>query len=524
MSANVVQLLQRVAADRGDSPAVLGHDGRRLWTFGDLAAAASRLASGLAAHGIGPGDRVLALVPNSADFLAVATGILWAGAAVVIPPRTDGLRQMLSAASSAQPRAIIVSPLVAALAALEPGLRHAPLRFTMGRWRLFGAESVRNLLGSAPIAPVTTAPTDPAVVSYTTGTTGPPKLIVRTHGLLQAQHAALRRLRPPRDGDVDLAGLPLLVLHNVAAGVPSVLPLRGQTSAPAYGARLGETLRRSSATTAAGFPALFETIARHAAPGELRGLRAIHIGGAQVLPELLGLLATAAPAAEIVVVYGSTEAEPIATIEAGAYLSLQGRSAAGEGTCVGRPVHGIELRIEPLPGPDLAGQVTAGRASRAVGRVLVAGAHVATSPTSSADTGWLDTGDAGWLDPDGRLWLLGRCTNVAAGRVFPGEVEPMVEALPWVWAAALVNVVAGSCARPVLAVEPLAGGSRTDRTRWRGEVEALAAQRGWPLAGVAIVNRLPRDARSGSKIDYPRLGRLVADVVQRSTQEVSTSV
>ena len=508
-NANIAELLQRTALDQGNRPAIMRHDGHLLCTFAGLAAASSRLAAGLTDAGLAPGDRVATLVADPADFFLMAAGILWAGATVVVPPRTGELRRMLRAVAAARPRAVVASPAVWSLVALDPALRRVPVRVTTGRWGWFEARSLRSLLTHRPTSPASREPTDPAIVSHTTGTTGQPKPIERTHGVLRAQHEALKALRPPAAGDVDLAGLPLLVLHNLAAGIPSVLPPGAGALKKRTGANLCEALRCTHARTVVGFPSLFEAMVGHAASGELRGLRAIHIGGAQVRPDLLLALAQAAPAAEIVVVYGCTEAEPITAISATEYLARYDRAAAGEGVCVGLPTPGIEVHIEPLAVRSGVVQAASGRASPVVGRVQVAGRRVAVPPVPDGPARRLDTGDVAWTDSDGRLWLMGRYANVAEEGLCPGQIEPVIEALPWTRHAALVNVGTGHGRRPVLAIEPAARGSRADQVRWCDEIETLAATRSWPLAGVSIIGRLPRDARSGSKIDYLSLARLV---------------
>lgn len=525
-SANVAALLRAAATNRGDAPALVDAGGRPRWTFAGLVGAAARLAGALQANGLRPADRVALLVREPGGFVLAAAAVLWAGGAVVVPPRTRSPRESLRAAASLAPRAVIAGYLEWALAAAVPELRRAPVRFLAvpePLARLVGTRSVAGALAAAPIEVVDVLPDDPALVSFTTGSTGSPKPVLRTHGVLRAQHQALVGLRRPLPGAVDLAGLPLLVLHNLASGVTSVAPPRGR---PAHGASLRRDVRRLSVSTVAGFPALLEALVAGAAPGELPQVRAIQIGGAPVPADLLHRLRSAAPNAAIDVVYGATEAEPIAAISAEASCARDRRRRAGEGLCVGRPVAGVEVRIAPLPlGPDAEPPEPPGRVAPGpsgpvdvsagptlnAGRILVRGARVASGGA------WLDTGDTGWLDAGGRLWLMGRRANVlraAGGWLFPAQIEPVVEALDWVGAAALVNAAGTSGGgRAIVACEARARGSAAQRRRWQRELEALAESRGWPV-GALVLPRLPRDARSGSKIDYPRLAVLAGRIAR----------
>jgi acyl-CoA synthetase (AMP-forming)/AMP-acid ligase II len=334
----------------------------------------------------------------------------------------------------------------------------------------------------------------PALVSWTTGSTGRPHAVVRTHGALAAQHAAIQRLRAPRPGDVDLVGLPTMALHDLACGVPMVMPPRPHGDG--YGTLLRALVARAAVTTAVGFPALFERLVDGAGAAALPGLRSIHVGGAPVGTALLDRLALVAPNAAVVVVYGATEAEPIAAVEATELRSPAMRAAPGSGMLVGRPCDGIDLRLVPIEG-----RAPVAISGAVPGRILVRGDRVARDPVRSDPDGWLDTGDVGTIDADGRLWLLGRASNMLPGGVAPAEIEQPVTALEEVEASALVSVPRRDGPRLVLAVQPAANAAATVV---QARVASMVSERAWTLDRVAVVRRLPRDARSG-KVDYVRL-------------------
>ncbi|HJW21520.1 MAG TPA: AMP-binding protein, partial [Candidatus Limnocylindrales bacterium] len=323
--------------------------------------------------------------------------------------------------------------------------------------------------------------------SFTTGSTGEPKLVVRSHDVLRAQHVALQRLRSLPGDDVDLVGLPALVLHNLAAGVTSVLP-SADVGTSRYGATLRETIVRARPTSAVGFPHLFESAAEGADPGAFDSLRAIHVGGSRVKGELVRVLAGLAPGARLGVVYGSTEIEPIAAIEGEPYLDALAGSDAASGVCVGRPVEGLELRLEPDGGDDRP------FGERPGGSIVVRGRHAAARPGE-----WVRTGDVGWVDEDSRLWLLGRAAN-AVGGVRPFEVELALERLDWVRHASLTRVGEAGTPRLALAVEPRDRGGAS-RARQVADVRDLIAEHGWPVDEVVVRSRLPRIRGDAAKPD-----------------------
>jgi olefin beta-lactone synthetase len=500
VNANVAVLLAQVAATRPDAPALLRGDGSTAWTAGGLAASAAQGAGRITARGIGPGDSVLVLA-RAEDAVVAAAAVLWSGAAILFPPRGLGLRAALRAASGTRPRAVVASAALWPLALLEPALLGIPKRFVTGSRGLPGIEALAvarrrgapagtDSLALKPPAPA--GEDDPAAITYTTGTTGHPRPIVRTHGVLRGQHDALDRLRPARPGDIDLAGLPMLVLHDLARGVPAVL-LPSRTAARSSGRALAATVRRLRVTTASGFPTLFEDLVRFAPPDGYRDLRAIHVGGAPVAVELLQRLRSAAPNATVTVVYGATEAEPIAAIGAGEYVAAATAHPRGDGICVGRPVAGLATRLVALTA-DGDGSAPA------TGRLQVRGPQVAATDGGAGE--WREVGDLARIDLDGRVWLLGRASNAIAG-IPPLAIEQAVEAVPGVRAAAVAPAGAG-LERNALAIET----APAERSRVLDQVERLVAKRGWPLDVVAV-GSLPRERRSG-KVDSRLLARLLS--------------
>jgi acyl-coenzyme A synthetase/AMP-(fatty) acid ligase len=323
-------------------------------------------------------------------------------------------------------------------------------------------------------------------VTFTTGTTGVPQPVVRSHAVLRGQHDALERLRPTRTGDVDLAGLPMLVLHDLARGVPVVL---GRSR----GAALAATVRGLGVTTAGGFPPLFEDLVRHAPPGGYPALRAVHVGGAPVSPELVRRVGSVAPGATLTVVYGATEAEPIGALDGAAYLALNEAREPGDGICVGLPVAGLQVRLGGHEWTEGAGATVAGR-------LEVRGSQVVAA--AGGEGGWRDTGDLARVDREGRIWLLGRASAAVDG-VPPLVIEQAAEAIAGVAAAALLPAGTGR-PRPTLALAVDTGE--------RGAVPRIARrviQERWPGLDVVGLPALPRERRSG-KIDLRRLARLVA--------------
>ena len=492
-SANVADLLVQVAADHPDRPALIGTDGLVRWTLGELADRAAGIAAGMSRLGLRPGGRVAVLVRDPEDALLVAVATLWAGGTIVAPPASSGWRAAVQAAARTRPTVVVADPLTWVLLALAPALRGASVRVVTGRRRWPATVTLGDLAAHGPMSSPVPRPADaPALVSWTTGTTGRPHPVIRSHGVLAAQHAAIFELRTPRAGDVDLAGLPTMALHDLACGVAIVMPPRAD--ADPDGSRLRALVTSAGVTTAVGFPVLFERLVAGAGPASLPGLRSIHVGGAPVPRTLLDRLAVVAPNATVVIVYGATEVEPIAAIEAAEMVSDVG-PPPGRGLLVGRPCKGLDVRLGAIDGPPNEDASDAD-----VGRFLVRGTRVARDPVRTDPDGWLDTGDVARIDDQGRLWLLGRASSMGGG-VVPATVEEPIAALADVDAAALVRIPGPNRPRLVVAIQPARG---SPPAAVRRQVMALVTKRGWQLDEVVVVRRLPRDARSG-KVDDRRL-------------------
>lgn len=540
--ANVARLLDTAARRHPERPALLFEGGEAL-TFEGLAERSRRLAGGLERLGVGAGDRAVVLIPMSAALYAVLVALLRLAAVAVFVDPWVGRRRMTRMAALAEPRAFVGTPRAHLLRLADRRLRRIPLAVATGRrlGPLPAPVTLDELASAEPLREVAPArPSDSALVTFTTGSSGAPKGADRTHGFLRAQHGALQAELPYSDDDVDLSTFPVFALNNLARGIPTVVPavdLRriGETDP----SRLLAQMRAHGVTTATASPPLFDRLAEHleTAPGEAPTPRRIVTGGAPVSDRRLHRWRAALPGTEIVVAYGSTEAEPVATIGAEERLALARQEGAGApaGFCAGRlssRVEGRLIRIERGPvelGPEgwEGWEVAPGE----VGELVVTGEHVCRryfrSPEATRENKiegadgriWHRMGDTGCFDTEERFWLVGRVhsTVVRDGRPVHAQlVEQAAEALDGVRRAAAVglpDVVLGE--RLVVVIE--GDWSHPDRDRIRF---ALAAA-GHPVDEVRIARRpLPLDPRHASKVDYDAVRRRLASGGERAREPV----
>jgi acyl-CoA synthetase (AMP-forming)/AMP-acid ligase II len=531
-AGNLADILRDQARTRPDQAAIIEtHRGQpRATTFAMLERRVGQAAALLWQAGLRPGDTALVLQPMSSDLYVALIALFRSGLTAMFVDPSAGVVQVERCCALARPQAFIGSPRAHLLRLLAPSLGRIPRRFVIGARILPGPISWSRADSLAPREEIAACDPDaPALLTFTSGSTGQSRAMTRSHRLLLAQYEALRRNLVTHldietgSGCVSMTALPVFVLADLASGATSLLPpgnLRrpGQIDpAPVVADILRYQPRRAGAS-----PAFWERIAAWCAREDvtLPSLEAIYTGGAPVFPRLLDALRVCAPQAEVVAVYGSTEVEPIAHIARSDFLPGDGVAMrTGAGLLAGPPIADIELRILPDRWGTPLGPYTHAAFEEMClptgqpGEIVVSGAHVGTGyvggvgdAETKIDVGgvvWHRTGDAGYLDAQGRVWLLGRCAariSDAHGVLYPFSVEAAASAHPAVQRSAMVSWRG----QRLLLVEPA-------YPLYDGELDVLKQSLAWAhLDAIRVIARLPVDRRHNAKINYPALYRLLA--------------
>jgi acyl-CoA synthetase (AMP-forming)/AMP-acid ligase II len=522
---NIADILREQAAMRPDAHAIIDapHGRDRVTSFAELDRQVAQAAALLWGAGLRPGDRVLVFQPMSAELYVTLIALFRLGLVAMFVDPSAGMAHVDQCCALHPPRAFIGSPKAHLLRLLSPALRRVPQHFVIGP-ALPGAVAWSRADTLAPHEQShAREPDAPALLTFTSGSTGQPKAALRTHRFLLAQHRALEQAFPAPAGAVSLTTLPIFVLADLASGISSLIAA-GDIRHPARVAAapiLGQ-IERYRPVRAGASPAFWERIidaCRQQGQVLPSDLRTLYAGGAPVFPRLLDDLQGIVSGADIVAVYGSTEAEPIADLARSQLLPGDvGAMRAGRGLLAGCPVPDIQLRIIPDRWGTSLGPYDAATfdalclPSDVPGEIIVSGEHVLRGYVDGCGDGetkvrvgdavWHRTGDAGYLDGRGRLWLLGRCAARIAdvrGTLYPFAVECAVSFDPRVRRSA----VATHAGQRLLAVE-LAGGASALT------LEEIAGAVAWAdLDAVRAFPHLPVDRRHNAKIDYPALRRLL---------------
>ncbi|MFF4543215.1 acyl-CoA synthetase [Streptomyces sp. NPDC001406] len=409
-------------------PALVGGSGERValrfgdrsLTYAQLGAAAGALAARI--HGVG---RVAVWATPELETAVGVVGVLLAGAAAVPLNPKSGEKELAHILSDSAPSLVLAAPgaeLPAALGDLE--------RVDVDAY------------GTGTVPDDRTSESDPALIVYTSGTTGPPKGAVIPRRALATTLDALADAWQWTGDDVLVHGLPLFHVHGLVLGVLG--PLRRGGSVRHLGRFSTEGVTRElndGATMLFGVPTMYHRIAE-ALPGDPELAKALGrarllVSGSAALPVHDHERITAATGQRVIERYGMTETLMNTSVRA------DGEPRAGT---VGVPLPGVELRLVEEDGTPVAAYD-----GETVGEIQVRGPNLFTEylnrpdATAAAFTGdgWFRTGDMAVREPDGYVRIVGRKATdlIKSGgyKIGAGEIENALLEHPGVREAAVTG-------------------------------------------------------------------------------------
>lgn len=437
--------LRRRAASDGARVAVVA--GERQLTYAELWDLSQRLARGLAAGGVRPGDRVVTLLDNGWE-AAVAIFGIWTAGAVLSPlnPSAKAARLAYVAGNCSAAAVVAQARLAPVVAEAKAGLAAAPRVILTGpHAALPDATLFGDCLAAGPSPlPPGQAAGELAAILYTSGSTGEPKGVMLSHGNVEAAVGSIASYLGNGADDVILSVLPLSfgygltqLLTAVACGATLVLE-----KSFAFPQTVFERLRDRKAT---GFPLVPSMVAlmrqaRDLDPALFASLRYMTSAAAPLPVEHVDWLRAFLPHVRLYSMYGQTECLRATFLPP----EELGRRPASVGV--------------PIPGTDAYVVDEAGRraAPGVAGELVVSGPHVMqgywenASATALAlrpdpETGGLrlHTGDLFTSDADGFLSFVARRDDIIKSRgekVPPRQVEAVLYSLPGIAEALVVGV------------------------------------------------------------------------------------
>lgn len=510
MPHNVAHFLAAQSAQLPDAAAVrapVGHtaDGAIRYvtrSFAELEADASAAAHYFDQLGICRGTRVLLMVKPGLDLIRIVFALFKIGAVPIVIDPGMGLKRFLRCVRHSRPEAVVGIPAAIWLARLfRPSFKGVGIQAMVNRRfsRQLGAQAPH---GAFPVAD--SAADELAAILFTSGSTGPAKGVLYQHGMFLAQVEAIRAQYGIEPGEVDLPMLPVFALFNPALGmctvVPEMNPSRPATVDPE---KIVRAIQQNEVTNSFGSPALWMKIARHCEAHQivLPSIRRILMAGAPVPPALMEKMRAIIPHGEIHTPYGATEALPVSSITATeVLLDTAEQTRQGAGTCVGRPLPGVEVRVAAVgDGVIPAIKETPALGVGEVGELMVKGpavtrgydqlpqADAKSKVVDAAGGHWHRMGDLVKIDTQGRIWFCGRMAErvmTAEGPLYTDCCEAIFNQHPKVYRSALIDTGVGN---PAIVVEPEPGQFPAS--------DAARKEFCQELSGLAVANLMTRNIK-----------------------------
>ena len=411
-------------------------------SFRELDQKSDRAARYLSIRGFKDGLVTLVLARPSTDFVVMMYAMLKTGAVpLLLPPieirKRNGRAQLRKILNRARPEGVIGSGILLAIRRI---LRLGPRKLRTINIRNLRKSYLNFSNESDFISKKEIDWTDiPALVRYTTGSTGPPKGVIYSHGML---HSLLRTLESEgiTSDDVFFGRSGTLIIHPLI-GISSVSIIAKPRNVT--GQEIVETISNWGATTAFLSPPSAIHLANyleshaeshHQLRAMLKSLTRIYVGGETISAGFVSTIESHLSEERPTrggfhLVYGATEGFPLCHAKASTIIETYPKTKSGMGFCLGEPVEGIRIRVLSFEDnneqfdPSIASEVP-GSGPGSIGEISVMGPAVYSSligqdeiefggrKTTAHDsldgTNWHRTGDLGYLDEHGRVWIVGR--------------------------------------------------------------------------------------------------------------------
>jgi acetyl-CoA synthetase len=514
---NIGGYVDAQAARESARPAVLLGD--QVLTYGALADRSSRLAAALRAHGVSTGDRVAVCLPQGPDCATAHAGVLKAGGVSVPLSRMYGSAALTARLEQAMPRLVICEPSRVELFTAAIAEAGCSARIVVSGEARSSCPRLADLIagGSASFAPVATSRDDPALLLFTSGTTGPPKGALHAHRVVVGHAASLglaHNIFPRKDSvlwtpaDWSWAGgLVNCLLYSWYAGVPIVA-----TPDRPFDPEAALRLLADNSVTAAFLPptALKRMRAAYTEPVRERTRVASIMSGSESLDadlldwsaEYFGVLPNE--------VYGQTEASAIV---GNCSVLLPVRPGS-----IGVPYPGGSVVVIDDDGniapPGSRGELAVSASADSVFLRYWQDPESTAAKFTGPDNRWMRLGDTGWCDEDGYLWFSDRrddVINSSGYRIGPSEVERCLRRHSAVLDAAVVGLPDPDRGSVVAAFVELRDGHRTSPELERSLADLVATELA-PFQRprrVHVVDALPRTVtgkvrRAGIREEFSR--------------------
>ena len=471
-------------------------------TYSDLYLRVILFKNYLKKQGIKKGDKVLILQPMSCE-LYVSLIAVWSLGAICCFMDAGFIKNNMSKNDFDDISAIIGNTKYLLYSNINKNLRKLKIKINSNKiGKISKEESLSSILGNEEFDIEEVEEEFPAIFTYTSGTTGKPKVISRSHKFLLTQADILSENLDYDLEDIELSTVPIFTLSNIYYGVTTVIADMNYSNLEKTDAsKLIDQIDKYSINRFMCSPALLRIIVDYCLKNELeiKYRTKVYTGGGAVFLDLIDSIKAVFKDTSIYTLYGSSEAEPIAKLDA-TNISPEDikETINGKGILAG-DIIGIDDIAIIETGKEEIGEITKKEfdgMKTDVGEIVVSGKNVlkgyvggigdSKNKIKVGDTIYHRTGDLGIIDESGRLWLRGRISNPYF------NIEASLHAQFEIGKTAIIKSSEGL----ILVLET---SEDIDEDRIK---EAIDFEN---INKIIYVTNIPVDKRHGSKVDYKEL-------------------
>ncbi|MDA3915524.1 MAG: fatty acid CoA ligase family protein [Deltaproteobacteria bacterium] len=448
-------------------------------TFTQLEQESDKLAFGLEKIGIVRGVRTILMVPPGMEFFIIIFAMFKVGAVPVVVDPGMGLGRMLQCLQQGKPRAFIGIEKAHLLRKFKPGFfKDIKQWVTVGKRWFWGGYTLDQLImdSNDTYPKPNTIRDETAAIAFTSGSTGPAKGVIYTHGNFIAQIRQIQEHFQFEEDEIDLPTFPLWAVFYVAIGMTVIIPDIDPTKPALVDPRkIIEAINNHGITNMFASPALLNRVGKFGKENNIKlpSLRRVISAGAPVTPANIEQFSTMLnDHAQIHTPYGATEAVPIISIGSNEILAETKKlSEQGYGMCIGRPICDTRIDIIRISdAPIIEFNEKLKLPENQVGEIIVQADLVTKSYFNDKEANilakipdndggfWHRMGDLGWKDSKGRIWFCGRKNHRVTTKnktLFTIPVEAIFNNHEKVFRSALAGAGPKRDQIPVIFIEPI---------------------------------------------------------------------
>ena len=485
-------------------------------TFTQIDTKSDEICSYLTQKGFKKGNKIVVFVPIGIEFYLILTAIFKMGLQAVFIDPYAGIEHINKCCEMISPDGIIGSGKTLLKGFFLMGIRKIGKKINYikmmehsEKLSIYEKNKNQKKIQNEKIDGNT-----PALISFTSGSTGFPKIIMRTHEFLLGQHNILEKNLKFEKETAVYSSFPIFLLSHMATGTTTFIPdLNWRKPVESDFGNIVKQITENNIQNIILPPAIFENIVKFCKDEKimLENVQKVYTGGAPVFYSLMKNIKEVFANAKIIALYGASEAEPISVLNFEDITEENIENMKnGDGLLAGKIVNEIELKIEELEKTPEKNKILKNNNiedfSALKGEILVKGENVVNgylNVEKKPNEKWHRTGDMGYINKKGQLILLGR----VKGRIQLGEKIYYPFAVETAFSFCKIlkkSVLTSKNGKLYLLVEK--------NPKYKGNLsedsEIIGLKKKFEIFKI-IETEIPMDKRHNSKTDYKKLEEIV---------------